>query len=574
MLAGLILFLAVVSILPGFALVRHWDLGKAEQLAMAPALSWGLLFLGGFLVYIVPLPQWGFYGVTVVVLVPALGSIPALWELLRDREVRPFVWGLALMALWLLGWQLLPRSYSGGALFYDWIEHYFRSRLFADHWDRHSMWGPYKLPARPPLINVVSGYAMAHFGNGMPVYQACCALLSAFAVLPAALFAQRWSRTAGAGPIWVAGCLLALNAMFVENATYSWTRGPTTYLILLSIWLYARAAEGEPRFGPTAMAFGVGALGVLAHYSAGPYLVVLAAHLGWRLVSNRFRGWRAVGAAAVVSTAVLVPWFAWSLCIFGKDTTLGNNSSVATIGPLSLGQYAGVFWVNLRDSLVAPMLDPHRIGMFVQDNAWGALRDRLFIVYQTNLWFGLGLANLIAFAVFLIRRSGRNLNGWRAGGCFWGGFSIAVGLLGILVHGPKDHPLGLAHICLQPLIYLGVMWVAAQFGRAALRWRALWLFLTLGEATGTIGLHFWVQSIEVVELARPEPGRVVFDRSAGLSHHTYANWEQKALHHLRFLGDAVAPWAGWVWVGLMGLLVFWLWQAGRMNPAPAKATSE
>lgn len=561
MLWGLIPFLAVVSFLPGYALARRWGLSTSERLVIAPAVSWGLIFLGGFAVYIIPLPRWGYLLVTALIVVPALRAAPELGRTLRERDVRPMMLVLGVMALWLLGWQLLPRGYSGGALFYDWIEHYFRSRLFADHWDRNSMWGPYKLPARPPLVNVVCGYVMAHFGSGMPVYQAAYALLSACTVLPAAMLARQWGG--GSKAVWVAGCFLALNAMFVENATYSWTRGPTSYLILTTIWLYVRAAEGVPRFGPTAMAFGVGALAILAHYSAGPYVVVLAVHLGWRLVVHRGRGWRAVMAAAATSVALLLPWFAWSFAVFGEDTTVGNNSSVATIGPLSAKEFAQVFWVNLRDSLVAPMTDAYRIGMFVQDNPWGALRDRLFIVYQTNLWFGLGVANLLALIGVIIWRPWRGREGVSPGGRFWIGFGLAVAVLGIVVHGPKDHPLGLAHICLQPLIFMGVVWGATWLGRVGRGLRVCWLGLMTVEALGTIALHFYIQSIAVVEVGRPIAGRVEFDQSAGLSHHTYANFEQKALHHLAFLGDAAAPYQAWIWGGLAGLTGLWLWAAWR-----------
>jgi hypothetical protein len=570
LLLGLCAFLALVCFLPGYALARRWHLSDAETFAVAPALSIALVSLGTFVIYAASWPAWTYTALTVVVLVPSVPAAPGLWRLLRSPTVRPLAVALGLMALWLLGWQLLPRAYSGGQLFHDWIEHYFRSRLFADQWDRFSMWGPYHLPARPPLVNLACGYVMAVFNHHMPVYQAVYALLSALAVLPAALLAQRWCSGATAAVAAVT-LLLALNPMWVQNATYSWSRGPTTYFILLTVALYVRTLGDRPQTKDMVLIFGIGGLALLAHYSAGPYVVFLAGHLIWRVVRGRLAGWPSVLAAGVAGAVVLAPWFIWCWIVFGGETTVGNNSSVATIAPLSTSEYLQTAWVNLRDSLVAPMWDPHRIGMFHQSNALGYLRDRIFIVYQTNLWFGLTVTHLVALAAVLylgLRR--RWLFGSTAAG-FWWGFVPVVAVLGILVHGPKDHPLGLAHICLQPLIFLGVIWVAAWFVRASRTVQFVWLGGLLVEAMGTIVLQFYIQSIAVDEVGRPEPGRVVFDQSDGLSHHTYANFQQKALHHLTFLGDVVAPVVGLVWVGLavvVALMIGWAFrQTAVISPS-------
>src|SRR6185312_13838694 len=98
--------------------------------------------------------------------------------------------------------------------------------------------GPYHIPARPPLVNVVHSFVMAHFGTSFAVYQTAHSILSALVFLPLALFAMDWGK--GRRSVWPLALVLALNPMFVENAVFTWTKAPTSFFLLLSIWFYVQ----------------------------------------------------------------------------------------------------------------------------------------------------------------------------------------------------------------------------------------------------------------------------------------------------------------------------------------------
>ena len=44
-------FLAALCFLPGFAVTRRWRLSPADTFIVAPAVSLGLVYLGGFVIY-------------------------------------------------------------------------------------------------------------------------------------------------------------------------------------------------------------------------------------------------------------------------------------------------------------------------------------------------------------------------------------------------------------------------------------------------------------------------------------------------------------------------------------------
>jgi len=447
---------------------------------------------------------------------------------------------------------MLPRCYSGGTWYWDWAEHYCRSRLFAEQGDQYTAWGPYRLPARPPLVNVVLGFALSHFGSRMPVYQTSYALLSALAVLPIARFSCHWG--AGRGGLWGGVLLLALNPMFVQNGTFSWSRGPTSYLILLTLWLYASTRRKPLQPGPIALAMGVGALSLLGHYSAGPYLIILAGHLLARWVRGRFAGTRALLMGASAAGMILVPWFAWSFATFGWQTTMGNNSSVATISNLSRANYVAMAGHNLFDSLYPTILAPEYREMFRQERLAGLIRDRLFVMYQTNLWAALTLTNLVALFSLLCLRPFVAKSARKGGWIFWLVFMSLVSVLGIAVHGPKEDRSGLAHICLQPLVFLTLAWLGSILGNARRMAKAVWIGATVVESGAVLALHFYVQSLVLVEVGRTDSGWVQFDPAAGLSHHTQLNWGLKIMNQITFLGDAVGSAAPGVWIALAVLL--------------------
>jgi hypothetical protein len=557
-------FLAALCFLPGFALARRWRLAPADTFIVAPAVSLGLIYFGGFIIYTAGLPRWSFLVFAALLLAGSAHAWRAFARCLRAAEVRPLAVAVLVTAFWLVAWQMLPRCYSGGPWYWDWLEHYYRSRLFAEHGSPQSAWGPYLLPARPPLVNVVLGVVLAHFGSHMEVYQAGYAALSALAVLPLARFGSQWGG--GRAGLWGSVLLVALNPMFVQNGTFSWTRGPTSYLILLTLWLYESHRREPLRVSSMCLVWGVGALALLAHYSAGPYLVFLAGHVVIRWVRGRFAGTRALVVAAATVVVIVLPWFAWSFVVFGWSTTVGNNSSVATIAPLSSMEYVSAACNNVIDTVAPTVLLPECLEQLDQQPLVGLVRDRLFVMYEMNLWAALTLTNLVALGYLLLLRpvAPRSVPG--DGRRFWFVFVAVVSVMGIVVHGPKTGRWGLAAVCLQPVVFLTLAWLGSVLGNAPRLVKALWMGATVVESGAMLALHFYMQGRVLAEAGRTAAGLVQFDPAAGVSEFTQSNWRLKITNQVTFIGDALGPAATGVWIVLallLALLVFLCWRGGR-----------
>ena len=84
--------------------------------------------------------------------------------------------------------------------------------------------------------------------------------------------------------------------------------------------------------------------------------------------------------------------------------------------------------------------------------------------------------------------------------------------------------------------------------------KAVWIGATVVESGAVLALHFYVQSLVLVEVGRTDSGWVQFDPAAGLSHHTQLNWGLKIMNQITFLGDAVGSAAPGVWIALAVLL--------------------
>jgi len=271
-----------------------------------------------------------------------------------------------------------------------------------------------------------------------------------------------------------------------------------------------------------------------------------------------------VGACTAV--IILVPWFAWSFAVFGWQTTMGNNSSVATTAGLSVAARVAVIGRNLVDSVAPTILMPECLEMLRQERLVGLIRDRLFVMYQMNLWAALTITHLVAlYCLFFLRplaaRSPRD-GAWT----FWLVFIAVVSVLGIAVHGEKgEGSWGLAAICSQPAIFLTLAWLGSVLGNAR-RWvKAVWIGATVIESGGMSVLHFYVQSLVLVEVGRTAPGVVQFDPVAGLSNYAQANWGLKIMNQVTFLGDTVGTAAISVWIVLavlLTVLIVCCWRSG------------
>jgi hypothetical protein len=452
-------------------------------------------------------------------------------------------------------------SYSGGGWAGDWFEHWERAKFFLEHWplDRNFL-VTYPLTARPPLANVVTGAFLRLTRVDYAHYQLVTALLSSLAFLPAALLARRWG---GARAVAVLAVLFMVSPSFVENATFAWTKLPAALFVLAALYFFLRAHEAEPPRDAAPLFGALLAAGLLAHYSAGPYAVMLAAAwlaLGWPRRRDA-AWWRATGAAALAGALVLALWFGWAFAEYGVRGTLLTNSS-ATSRDVHQGSQLVKIALNLRDTLVPHFLRSFDDPLLAQRSPWGWLRDWCFQCYQINLLFVFGS---VAWLVIL-RELFRAARGAAARARnFWGAFLPGVVVLGVAAHGARDH-WGLAHICLQGLVLLGLAFLAARWTALGRGWRLALLGGAVVDFVLGIALQFGVESYALDRWFAA--GRPPDDTLRSYNEPAFMNLLGKIHNRLDFFSDVFAPPPALVLALLAAILMLALVRA-RALPARA-----
>jgi hypothetical protein len=501
---------------PGFLLVRRLPLDPSEKAVCSVGASIFVLYLYSFLVFVLGLP-WICHGLFTA------GCLVVAWRCRRELRFLfslPEIQRLFLSFLALLIWTIaaleLVRNYSGGDWGGDWYEHYHRALFFVRHLPLNTIFlNGYMLPARPPLLNLVTGHFMAEFGDGYPIYQVAAMLLNLTAFFPASLFFRKLVPRAATGPLALA-IVMGLNPSVMQNATYTWTKLLAVSYVLLGIWFYCRYL-GKRETPALYLAFAALSIGFLTHYSAGPYVILLGAHYLWRQL--RKPRWKEMAGLLVLNVLILSTWFGWSLAHYGSRTTLGSNASVAVeaqhnpVG--TLPAIAG----NLRDTLVPPFFRSNDPGKGLKFSL-PALRDYSFMLYQSNLFLTLGSVGwLIAIlqAYKLTKRGGEKSLLY-----FWAWFVPGAVFLGIGAVGER-HQWGLAHLDLQPVILLGLIVVAAAPLSISKPLRVLmYLGMSCDFVLG-VALQFAYEHWLVPLLLVHTVG--------------YFNWGFKQKHQLIFIGD-------------------------------------
>ena len=415
--------LAVCAFTPGFFLVRRVSAGiRSRNSCASIGLSLLLLFLASWLVYLFTsgTPRIPFWCISAVCLALGIAARQDIARLSRARQVRQAVGAFGFLLLWTLLILGLIRNYSGGAWFGDWLEHFQRSLFFLHHFPlRTVLLGDYTLPARPPMANILAAFFLAQIEDRFEIFQLVFVFLNLLVFLPCCLI-----MPALAGPrrrrILPLLCLFALNPVVIQNATYTWTKLFAAFYVVLALGLYLAGWRKKDRWRIGAAFLALSA-GMLAHYSAAPYLLLLAGHYLFFVFPSRPRKWREIASIAGICALPLLAWLGWSIQTYGVNATFASNTTV-TSSRRYQGDAAGKFFGNLFDSLVPAVLrDPSVVQTFDQPNTAGAIRDNAFAFYQPNLIFGMGLVGgplvvSLLYAAFERRRSSG------PEGRFWLGF--------------------------------------------------------------------------------------------------------------------------------------------------------
>ena len=240
----------------------------------------------------------------------------------------------------LLVWTLLIlamiRNFSGAGWGGDWLEHFQRSLFFLLHFPVSTpITQGYQLPARPPAMNELAAFFLAQTRDRFEVFQVIFAFLNLLMFLPCCLIMRALvaPRRTFVLPL---TALFAMNPVVIQSATYTWTKAFTAFYVILGIWFYL-AAWRKNDFVRMTVAFVALSMGVLAHYSAAPYLLFLTLHYLLRLFWKRPHRFRELATIAVVSGLLLATWFGWSIGVYGAHGTFAAASQRYEGNSLSRG---------------------------------------------------------------------------------------------------------------------------------------------------------------------------------------------------------------------------------------------
>lgn len=467
----------------------------------------------------------------------------------RDPHVRGAAGRWLCLAAWVLGWQAIVTSYSGALWCNDWVEHYDRVHFFLARWPADFLFlNLYPLPARPPLANLDNAALMAWTGGGFAHFQIFNSLFSSLVYFPLAVLL----RLHGAGrrkEILLLG-LLMLNPLFVQNATFPWTKLTTACFVLLAVTQLIPRGDGQ---AGSRLLFGglMLAGGMLAHYSAGPWIVALGAAWIWaeRRAWREVHRWRQALGAAGVAALLLATWVGWSVTRYGAATTLAaSNTGVPP--PASWLEPVVTGALNLGATLSPISQPPESHGL-----VW--IREYWFGLYQLKLPFAFGVAGvvLLGWRLARLRRS--------AATDFWLIAVPVVVILGTITHLRPDNA-GLVHISLSPLVLLGLAWLVLESDTLPAWLRRLWLAGLAVDFLCGIALHFALQAFWPQQILHPGDG--IGSYLADYPYAARTNWESKLNLRLDFLADVMTPWLGPGLVLTAGLIVLGML---RLNPSAA-----
>jgi hypothetical protein len=528
--------------------------GVAFSLILAWAYAWAVFTSGA------PLLAYGVLPIAACVFLAA--GRRSVARVLADPAARDLAVGQVIVTAWCVAWLSFITSYSGGAWTGDFIEHWQRALYFMRDWPSTTFIDIYQLPARPPLSNVLAAAFMRMTHADYAHFQVIMGGLSSLAYLPVALLAGRFG---GRPAIRVAAALMMVNPLFVQNATYPWTKLHAAFFILSGLYFFLRVRDNDaysPQAG-VACALCLGGA-VVTHYSAGPYVVVLAA--AWIALGFR-RGWdaayaRMTGISAAAGACVLAPWFLWSIAQFGFHGTFLSNTSISMM-QLAPGSPPVIVALNLWDSIVPPQLRGFHGTLFRQSSPWGALRDQMFLIYQLNPLLALGSVGWLAVMVQAVR-SARAAG--RSEAVFWAASLAGVVILSYGAYGDRDH-YGTGHICLQSAVLGGLAFLASRWGKLGRGWRTALILGCAVDFSLGIALQFGVENFAFDNWFAPTRSFADLYNSYGVV--TQSNLRWKIIAHLRYFADILQTPPALVLALLGAILWMALLRARRQPESPA-----
>lgn len=580
----LVTVLSLCCIGPGLLALPWTHVDDDEQLVVVVAVSLLSVFLAAFGIYLARLPVGSGWAVTAACLACVCFRWTAVLRLLAQPVVRAQLAGLALVLGHSLLLQASVRNYNGLLWVGDWYEHFERTMFFIERPDPvaarflsavGAAGTSYTLTARPPMMNVLTAHVIAHGTPSFAAFQVASTWLNALACLPAMALAGRCASSFRIRPerrVLAAAAAIAVLPSFAENATFTWTKLLAAFYVLAAVLLVTRrdAASSPRRLALAGMLLGAG---VAVHYSSAVYSLVLGVAVMVTaacrdLPAGRGTVRRRLAAACLAAAAfgtgqvvVLLPWLGFSWATFGLRGTLAANTAVTDAAGMTPMENLRKIALNCFDTLVPHFLrerPPLIAELMAQPNPSAAMRDWWFAPLQVNFPMAVGTVTqgvAAGIALWLLAKSTAS-RGSRERAAFWAWLFGAGFFLGVAVHGARD-TIGLAHICLQPLIMTAAAAAVTVLPRLPWPMRVLALAGLAWDYLVGISLHFWLEHlpVEVFVVTQPDGSRAVFGEFFGIAGAAVSNAAMKQKDGLLFLGDAwpEACSALWACAGLVGL---------------------
>lgn len=538
-------------------------LNTLERVCASIGLSLLVAFMVGFGVYLLRLPRLTFWILPFGNLACGAFQFTEIRRFMSTRRFRMNLGRVAVVLLLLLTELAMIRHFSAGAWFGDWKEHFDRSLFFLERWPTDTLFlNHYLLPARPPMMNVITALFMGLVSKRFETFQVIMATLNVTVLFSILLLLPQLGARHGRQRS-LAALLFAASPFVAQNLTYSWTRMLCNFFVLAGVAFYLRSLRRQ-RGSRLVLAAVFFSAGILIHYSAVPYALVAAGHFLCRRQSWVRQNLKPVTASVLAILAILGLWFAFSFQVYGVSGTLLSTTTGASLGH---SNRAELLVRNAAYSLVPfPVrLSPDLVARdFRQESTTGFFRDFGFMLYQQNFFFALGAIGGLAFlslGVHAIRQ--------RRGSLFWWLFFL-LGFVVSTLTLPDVNLYGQIHVCGQPLVLAAFCLLIAELPRFSPIVRRLLVAGALFDYFFGVLFNFWLQSqllpIQLID------GTIYVGASRDMiSIYGIQNIASKLRADLSFYGDRFAAVHVWLFLVLVlcGFAGFWYGLA--LNAEPRRA---
>jgi hypothetical protein len=553
-------------------LVRCIELDDDERLTVTVGLSLIIVYLLAFAGYLLDAPTSFALAIMAASAACCWARRCSLQAMLTSQIGKAQAIGLGLVVGHGLLLDAAIRNYNGLLWAGDWYEHYERAMFFIMRPDAQQarfltyLPEPYLLPARPPMMNVLAAEYLSVGSPAFSSFQAVSTVLNSWACVPAFALAGRLARALtlrSVNATYAAAAGLVVLPACAQNITFPWTKMLSAFFVLAAILMLFRQEATLPRVRLVLAGLFLGAA-VSVHYSAAVFALPIGiAFTRWATRSGR--GAIAAGVLVISAALALLPWLAYSLAVFGPGRTFGSNTTVTDAAGLGLVENGLKVLLNIRDTVIPHFLrasPPLMTDLMQQGNHAARVRDWWFAPLQVNFPMAIGtISQLIVLAAMLRYR--RWPAAVRQSMGPWISVLSAAGMIGIAVHGARD-TLGVAHICLQPLIL-----AAAAAATVALPRLPVWVRMAalVGLAwdyvLGVI-LHFHLESLPIKVLPIVSAnGASDFGNAFKVGGAATMNAYLKESAHLTFMGDRVVEplWflAAAAGIGMSSLVIVARW---------------